>query len=538
MAANLPNIGQDLFNASRLEAIAVLSAGPIVAELVTYIQTGKLEFPSLPAPIAEALVKAIGEAESTIGGPIFDALLGAGLGMEGLGAPGTQEQAAVATIKRALGFGVGLPLAAGALELPLKALLGPHLGATLFESLAHISEEAGIGFFLGTVLANIFETAVGQPLAEAIARRSHPARFDFRIVKLLLKSHKLTEPEALDQLDALGFRPADAQQLLSLADVGPSLGDLQQAYVAGIRTEKQVRDALEQMGHAPEDIDMLVELYLKRSETAGGDLLRTTAQRGFLEHHLSESQYRAILARVHVPAASIALEIEAAKMQLGWGRLSLSIAQLKQLRLDGHLDDYGAIQRLMQLGYDEPDAELIVGEWVATQKVGRGVPSESRILGYLLGGVISREQAVALLVQTGLKVENAAFLADHPGSLGGVFAIQLSTGTIKTALADGIITVDDAQALLDQLSIDPTEASLLIAIAVHAQGRGRKPKQPQRQLTEAQVMAALNLGLVTPSWALAELSTLGYSDADASLLVALEVTRVSKHLPPGWSVLA
>lgn len=537
MAPNLPNLGQDGFNLVRLEAIGVLSAPILTAAITDYISTGRLELPGVPKPVVDVIIAALGEAESLVGEPLFDALLGGSLGITDLGAPGSQEEAAVRTIKRALGFGVGLPIAAGAAEVPLKALLGPHLGEQLFASLRDISNEAGISFFLGLTLSNIFETAVGAPLTEAIARRTHPARFDYRITKQLLKQHSLTDAQARDALDGLGYRKDDADLILTLADALLTVGDLQQAFQQGIRDEAWVRDRLDTLGYQPADVDVLVELYLRRAETGGGDLLRTTAQRGFLEGHLSEAQYRAILTRVNVPKQSVDLEVEAARLQISWGRQQLSVSELKTARLAGRLDDHAAIQRLMELGYTNADAVLLVDEWTRDQKAGAPALSEARILGYLLGKVIDRDRAIELLIQTGLKVADATFIADHPSQLGGVYAYPLKPDTVTTALKDEVITTDDALALLVQLNVDPTQAALMVQIANASAARGRKPKQPTRNLSEGQVLDAFRQGLVSPSWVLSELALLGYADADAQLIVAVEETKLTGELPAGWVTL-
>jgi hypothetical protein len=535
---NLPNVGQDIFNVARLEAIGVLSAQIITAGILEYVSTGKLELPGIPSQVRDAIMQIIGDAETTVGEPIFDALLGASLGISDLGAAGSQEEAAVRTIKRALGFGVGLPIVAGAAEVPLKALLGPHLGTTIFEALRGISEEAGISFFLGFTLSNIFQTAVGQPITEAIARRTHPARFDFRIVKTLLKAHALTEAEALDQFDALGFRSQDAYQLLQLADAIPGIGELQQAYLFGLRDETFVRDQLARIGYDAAGVDLLVDVYLKRAETAGGDMLRTVAQKGYLEDHLSEAQYRAILASVNVPQPSIDLEIQAAALVKTWGRLQLTIAEVKALNLAGQIDDHASLSKLVANGYSQEDGQTIIDSWHKGAKAGRLGLGESKLLSYELGGLITRDEAYSRLVGLGYKADDAAFLADNPASFGGVFKYPLTPPAILAALKVGDIDDPTARTLLASVGMAPEEIDLRVRVAQTAGRRATKTKAAPKVLSEAQVLELLHYGLVDPSWALTELATLGYTDADAGTLVALELTKTSGQIPNGWVTLA
>lgn len=538
MGVNLPRPDVEALLTAKTEILAIVAALEVSGVVVEYLKTGRLELDVVPEWLADALAGPIGEAERTLGEPLFELLIRAPSGVSLSRDPGAQEGKAVEMVQRMIGFATALPFAIAGIKQSIEALTGGNAPTALLEAIEKIPEDLGINWALGTTMANIFELATGRPLAEAINEQVRPFRFEWPQVRALLRQGHLTEAEATERLVKIGVRDQDLPLALKLDRVLLSLSDLQQAYLYGLKDESWIRDYLDHAGLDPEDIDVLVSVYLTRAQTTGAGELRTVAQTGYLEGHLSEPQYRDLLKQANVPQASIDLEIEAANLTKGWGRLQLTVSEIKAQFQQGRLDQHAAILRLVRDGYTEDDALLLIQSWLADSRAGKLGLSESRILSYLLGGLYSRQQAYAALLDQGYKADDAAFLVDNPSSFGGVFRYPLTPATVLAALKDGDLSEEQARQLLDGLSMDPTEADLRIKVAEQAGRRAQKPKAPAKALSEAQILDALRQGLAEPSWALTELSLIGYSDADAQLLVALELTREAGEPPAGWLTLA
>jgi hypothetical protein len=506
-----------------------------LADVAEAIGKGELTtLADLPAFLERELEHAIQDGEEKFGAPLWELLIRAPAGLDPVAIDSGQAGNAARMVKRLLGFGLALPLLTAKLEGVLKGVLGDHAPAGLLKAINELPNEIGVNFFIGTVMERIFETAVATPLEEAIAEQTHPARFDFRVVKALLTKHHLTQEEAETYLGRIGYRPEDVAKILSLSESFLSVADLQALFLEGSLDALQVVDYLLQLGYSSEDASRLVELYLTKAETQGGQQLRATARAGFLEGKITEGRYRELLATVNTPKRSIDLEVESAQLVLEWGRQHLTAATIKTLHDQGHLNDRQAQLELTRMGFSETDAAALMDSWKVARTITHPPLGVARILGYELGGILTRLQAHALLIQSGLTPADADLLAANPASLGGVYAHQLTPATVLSALKEGVIGVEDAKDHLVQLNVAPAEIDLAIALTVHKAVRGGKPRAAHKTLTEPQVLEAFRLGLATSSWALAELVTLGYADADAAIILAIEATKEAGAVPAGW----
>ena len=523
---------------AKTTVLGFLAISELTEVLSNYLRTGRLELDLIPEWLAAAVQGPIGESERILGEPLFELLIRAPSGVNLSRDPGAQEAAAVGMVQRMIGFATALPFAIAGVKQALQALTGGNAPTALLEAIEKIPEDLGVNWALGTVMANIFELSTGRPLAEAINEQVRPFRFEWPQVRALLRQGHLTPDEAAERFRKIGLRDIDMPLAQKLDRVLLSLGDLQQAYLFGIRDEAWVRAYLKASGLDDEDVEVAVAIYLTRAQTAGSGELRSVAQKGFLEDHLSEAQYRGLLQQANVPKASIELEVEAALLVKQWGRLQLTVAEIKAMHQAGQLDDHAALGHLVANGYSEIDAQAIINSWRNEGRAGKLGLSETRILSYLLGGLFTRQQAFQRLLALNYRPDDATFLVDNPDQFGGTFRYPLTPATVLAALKDEEIEDAQARALLAALNMAPEEIDLRVKVAEHGGRRARKAKAAHKDLTEAQVLELLKQGLAAPSWALRELVVLGYSDADAGALVALEQTKESGHLPDTWTTLS
>lgn len=537
MARNPLNIPADLALDLKLSLLAVVLGVEGTSVLRHYVETGRLELDVIPEWLSAAIAGPLGEAERILGEPLFELLVRAPSGVNLSTEAGHQEADAVRMVERMMGFAFALPWGVAQLKQLLEAGMGGNAPKAVIEALEKLPEDLGINWALGTTMANIFELSTGRPLAEAIAEQTRPFRFEWPQLRALLRQGHITQAEAEERFRKIGLRDGDMPLALKLDRALLSFSDLQQAFEWGIKDEGWVRQYAEHLGLDAEDVDVLVAIYLQRGQTAGGSILRSVAQKGFVEDHLTETQYRALLTEAHVPPDSIKLEIEAARLTKEWGRLQLTVSEIKTLHAQGQLDDHAALTRLVANGYTETDAQTLIDSWHVSTKAGKLGLSEAKILSYELGGLLSRNQAYQRLLGLGYRADDAAFLADNPSTLGGVFKYPLTPAAILAAVKVGDLEDAQARSLLAEAGMAPEEIDLRVKVAQHLGRRATKAKAATKALSESQVLEGLKFGLVGPSWALQELVLLGYTDADAAFLVALELTKLSGHLPEGWTVL-
>jgi hypothetical protein len=521
----------------KMAVTELLVADVALGEVESLLDGHGLTLTPMPQFVRDAVEFAAREGETAVGAPIFEAIFGAALPQGVLGAMQANAPDALAILERIIGFTVGLPFGTTQVHAALKALLGEHAPEALLDAINKLPAELGMNFFIPQVMANVVDVATGVPLREAIAEQTRPFRLEWPQLRQLARLHALDATELNARLRKVGVREQDLPLLDKITQQLLPVGDLQQAYLAGIMDEPTVRLGLEALGFTPEGVQTIVELYLHRAETAGGDQLRVAAQEGFLLDHLTEDQYRAILAQVHVPAASIDLEVEASTLRKSWTNHKLTVAEIKALTLDGQLTDVDAVQRLQALNYSPADAGKLVQSWHKTARASKAGLTVAHVLAYQAHGVLTEAEAYDYLIGLNIRPADARLLVAHPTLAAPVAQKPLTQATVIAAYLDDIIDRTKAEALLVSISIRREEIDLALAIADDKLARGSKVKAAHRSITEAQVIDAFKLGLASDTWATRELVTLGYSEADALLLVAIEEARLAGAVPSGWTML-
>lgn len=537
IVGRLAGAGGKLLRDLKYELVGVFLAAELISAIQDYLTTGRIELEPIPDGVAGLIAGPVGEAERVIGQPLFELLVRAPSGAQLSREPGSQEANAVAMVERLLGFAIALPWGISKLKSALVAAMGENAAKGLVEALEKVPEEIGINWALGNVLDRILETAAGRPIEEAIMEQSRPSRVEWPQLRALFRAHSLNAEQLRERLSKAGWRDEDQPLLASLDRTRLTIGDLQQAYVFGLRDEQWVRDYLGQIGVDGEDADLAIELYLKRAETAGGDQLRAVAQRGYLDGRLSEDQYVAILREVKVPEPSIQLEVAAARLVKEWGQKQLSVAEVKKLHADNIIDDGQARVRMIELGYTENDAMALIADWKIEKRVAHSGLTENRILSYLVSGVLTPTEAYDRLLGLGIRAEDASFLIAHPEAARVIKSHGASDATIVAALEDDIIDAPTAVAKLVATGMDEAGAQLTIDVAHYKMVRGKKTRQAPKSLSEAHIITAFQDGLATSAWAVRELVTIGYNEADALLIMAEEEVKLSKVIPDGWVTL-
>lgn len=485
-----------------------------------------------------AILGLVERTEQPIGRAIFQGLLARPMGVEFSEVSG-QAANAVTTIEKVFGFATELSLGTGAIAGALEPLLGTHSLKGLLQSIREIPQEIGLPFFLGTVGAQLFETAVGTPIREEVGLQTRPTRLDIRLIARLLKQKAIDAQEATTYLQRAGLRDVDIPRVLALERTLLTLSDLTTLHETAYWSDTKIQLYLDSLGLTTDDQDAQMFLFRHKAQTEGAGPLKAIARKDFLEGHVSETDYRAILDGLHVPFESADLLVESAIMERDASRLKLTVAEIKDLMQHQHIDNHQAVAKLQEIGASEQTASDLMIVWQDEQKVKRVGLGTARILAYYKGGVLTAEQTFKRLVDEGMRTEDAQFLVDHPESQPGIKTHPLAPATIYAALTDGVITADESRALLKGLSVAPGEVDLRIQTVAARQSRGKKPKQALKNLSEATILEALKLGLATDTWAIRELEAVGFAVPDAMLMVAVELTKLDAGWPKanGWEPL-
>lgn len=539
LAGKATSLPVDLIRSIKTTAILALigiEGENVIQRLVEERRIDLNPIPPWLEPLVGAAVRGGSEA---IGAPFFDLLIKEPLGLDLSAIPGQEGAEAVRALQRLFGFGLMLDFGTSEIHDLLKSTMGDNAPTGMLDAIKNIPQSVGVNWAVGFLLSQFVWTAYMPPLVERANAQTRPLRIAAQEAIALWQREQMGDAELHTELANLGYRDADMDRLKQLATQRLSLSDLQQAFLFELRDESYVRTYLKRSGVGDDEINLLVDLYLTRAETAGGDQLRAVAQRGYLDGRLTRDDYYNILTSVNVPPASIRLELEAADLAKTWQAKALSVGQVQTLYQKNLINDAQAQQRLALLGYSEDDAQQLINSWKAVAVAAHAGLTESMVLAYLISGVLSPSQAYDRLIGLGIKAEDASFLVQHPSAVGVTKSHGPSTSLIISAYIDNVIDVTEAERRLADSGMTPDAVQLAIREASFQIVRGKQAKQPHKDLTDAQILDAFRFGLATSAWTVRQLGIAGYSDADALLIVAIEDTKLSpdKSPPDGWTTL-
>lgn len=517
-----------------LAALAGTEAENIIQRLVT---ERRLDLDPIPSWLEPLLASAIQSGTEAIGAPFFELLIRDPLGLDLSAMPGRPEAGALKMVERLFGLGQAIDFGVASVEDVLSGVMGGNAPKGITQALRGIPWNVGASWATGFFLSQVINSTAMPVLQEAINRQYRPTKLSTANILALQRLGRIDGGEASQRLADQGFTDADIGHLYDLDRVQLNVADLQAAYLYGLLSGEEIDVYFSKMGYSDRDREIMRSLYLQRAETQGGDELRAVAQRAYIDDHISETEYRSILAKVNVPQASIDLELEAVNLSKSLAARTLSVAEVKSLYLAGAISQDAAIQRLVDQRYSQDDARTVVLSWHNKATQSRSGLSESRILAYLKGGILTPTEAYDHLVANGIRAEDATFLVQHPDATPGVKPHQLSQATILGALHDGLLTIPQAEAKLEAEGVSHDDAVLMVQESAARLVRPKKTAARVKELSDAQILDAFKLGLAESTWAQRELVAAGYSDENASIIVAIEEAKLTKSTPDGWVTL-
>jgi hypothetical protein len=517
-----------------LAAFIGAEAENVISRLIT---ERRLDLDPVPSWLEPMLASAVQASTEAIGAPFFELLIRDPLGVDLSALPGRPEAEALRFVERIFGIGAAVDFGTAELESLLSGALGSNAPKGLLTAVRNIPWNVGANWATGFFLSQVMTSAAMPTLQQAINRQFRPTKLSPANYLALARMGRITDGDAAQALANHGYTDPDIGHLFDLDKSPLGISDMQQAWLFGIISSEDLDVRLRALGFNDTDRPIIKTLYFDKAETAGAAQLRAVLQRAFLDGNITADQYHTQLLAINVPPKSADLEVEAATLAKTLTKAHLTVADIKRMHAHALVDDAQAIKRLVDSGYSEDDASVLVQEWNTEKVAPHTGMSESLILKYLVSGILTPQEATDRLISSGIRAEDAAFLVAHPTATAPIRKHDASKATVIAAFTDGIIDFPTAQAKLESLNYTPDAALLELQIAAYKINRGAKPKLTPKRLSEAQILETLKYGLATPAWAERELVLVGYSQDDAHILVAIEETKLTQQAPADWTVL-
>lgn len=179
----------------------------------------------------------------------------------------------------------------------------------------------------------------------------------------------------------------------------------------------------------------------------------------------------------------------------------------------GGISHADAVAKAMENGYSQADAEIVVDSASSERLQTYKDKVVAAVMSMYEDNTISEADATSVVTGMGYTDDQASFILKSSEFHRQVKLINAAVSAIKSKYLGHHITRNEAVGDIDAIGIPAAQRDELMKIWDIEHGAYTK------MLTEAQVVKAVNDALITPDDGLSRLQAMGYSQADATLLI-------------------
>jgi len=311
-----------------------------------------------------------------------------------------------------------------------------------------------------------------------------------------------------------------------------TLAQLKAAWEVNELTDAEVSYWLAKDEYSPAQVSLLLRTWKADLEPPFRKLNKGTILGAYVEGVLDRTQAFRKLVEVGFAEADARLELDLAEARApeAFGKTK---PQLPKQLAPGTLSDLLAaalitpddmLARLVELGYDQADAELLTAAAVLRAAEEPRPLTQSVVERAYVAGVLTRAGSLAQLVKLDFTPEAAETIietveAENPVVFApeSVQALRVPSATALTeALRAGIIDDLAYYARMTEGGYDRATADMYLNLAI------RSERKKEKTLTAAQILEAYSRDFFNRAQAMSRLTSLGYNEADATLLLRFE----------------
>jgi hypothetical protein len=359
-----------------------------------------------------------------------------------------------------------------------------------------------------------------------------------RLLRIYWVTEQWTDQQTRDALQDYGFTPQDASDLVDAWDL--QLYQAEQAkeqalqaraetayirqlvsmYEQGSITQADITTAMMQADWQPERAAVVVSTADLRVQE------QSIAQRiGYLRREYLRGGYKQYEVELQLQQMGISVDRSAQyaadwQWELTHTRLSISTGQVLRLYREGILDRQSAYSRLSNMGWTDPDEQLLFAE--VDKEI---AASQAKQFDAALKSRVKQAGAYQRLQKQAVKQFNAAQKALRQ---------QIGVGKTLSLLRDGVVDAEWAERHLLSIGETPESVQLLLAQA-HVQVSRADLKQLQTEVRRAEGIArlvpkadlekAVGTGVISVSQFQAALAQQGLTAPEIELETALYAPR-------------
>jgi hypothetical protein len=278
-----------------------------------------------------------------------------------------------------------------------------------------------------------------------------------------------------------------------------SVADAVNATIQNYITPADAAVIAEQNGLAPGAVDTLIK-------TAGEPLSRTEMSDLVNRGQATEAEFTQAMRESRVKDQYIPFAFALRRKIPAVYEINLALSH-------GAMDNATAVALLMDYGYDEKTAEILTKSGVSQKLATHTANITTSIVDAYESFLIPRADAEKLIEGMGYSQAEADYVLQGADFRQVAKVVTQATSDIRSRYVGRKITAADASNDLDALGVPSQQRDVLLTMW------GIEVSANTRTLTEAQIVKASGLNLITSDDATSRLVALGYNATDAGLLL-------------------
>ena len=345
-------------------------------------------------------------------------------------------------------------------------------------------------------------------------------------IRALFKAGKLSKDEAVTLLEALGYAESIASMLVELWEAEEieeprklSRDIIVRAYKAGLIQRDMALELLIDLGYTRDAADLILKIEEAEEARELQELKVKIVLEDLKDGYITEEEAIKQLEQLGVEStrARLLVELELARARVR-RRQAPTLSQIRDFYVNGIIDRDTAVTWLVTIGYTESVAQLFVKLWDMKAEPDARELSRSVIIKAFRLGVLDYQQALNYLRDIGYTEETARLLLDIEVADEQQDIIDERARNILLAYRYGLITEDEARTRLMDLGFAAPKVDVLIE---RERIRRERPREPRR-ISASMILRALREGIIDINEADALLDEIGYKDPrDRAIMIAL-----------------
>jgi hypothetical protein len=385
--------------------------------------------------------------------------------------------------------------------------------------LMNLESSSGMQHMMNAAVMPLFRSGIQPKLDRFYNRQYHPERFSAAQISDLFALGKRSADEVRAVLRDTGWRDEDIQAWIDLSYRTVSESDLWTLYHAGQVAKPEMDARLRALGYRPEDMALVYKANPGDEAKGAKDVLLSTAKSAYKNDLISESDFRRILQEQKYVPQEIELQLQLLNLQRTTDESEFNRGEIRILYSNRVIARPEAESYLTLTGMTASQAGLLVSAWDKADSPAPVRINQATIREAFYDGVLTREESKKRLTEVGYDSPDAELMVKTweieslprvaaPGPRG---AGALTLGQIADLIAAGLLNRAEALARPELERYAEADRLNLVELMV------RQPATQRLDVSQSVLVEAYRLNLLTRADFYDRLLERGLSAEDAEL---------------------